>query len=116
VVVGGGLSLTATIMAAYTLSKQYLPYRKILTYFVYIPMKIGGGLIPTFLVVKFIGLYGSLWACVIPGMVGSWNVFLMRNFFREIPESLEEAALLDGANDVQILVKVILPVSLPAIP
>ncbi|HOJ09280.1 MAG TPA: carbohydrate ABC transporter permease [Clostridiales bacterium] len=115
VVIGGSLSLIATTMAAYTLSKQYLPYRKILTYFVYIPMIIGGGLIPTFLVVKFIGLYGSLWACVIPGMVGSWNVFLMRNFFREIPESLEEAALLDGANDVQILVKVMLPVSLPAI-
>ncbi len=113
VIAGTTVSLSLTTMCAYTLSKKYLPYRKMLTYIVYIPMLIGGGLIPTFLVVKFTGLYGSLWACIVPGAVSSWYVFLMRNFFMELPDELEEAAMLDGANDVQILVRVMLPISLP---
>lgn len=115
VVFGTLFSLTLTTMASYTLSKKYLPYRRFLTYIVYVPMMIGGGLIPTFLVVRFTGLYGSLWACIIPGAVSTWNIFLMRNFFSELPEELEEAALLDGANDLQILLKIILPISLPVL-
>jgi putative aldouronate transport system permease protein len=115
VIVGGGLSLAFTTLAAYPLSKKYLPYRKTLTYFVYIPMVIGGGLIPSFLLVKFLGLYGSLWSCVLAGLVSPWYVFLMRNFFFEIPDSIEEAAQLDGCNEAQILLRVLLPISMPVL-
>jgi len=115
VVAGGGFALLLTTLYAYMLSKKYLPYRRFLTYLVYIPMLFGGGLVPTFMMVKFVGLYGSLWACVFPGAVATGNIFLMRNFFMELPTELEEAAMLDGANDVRIMVSVALPISLPAI-
>lgn len=102
VIVGTLFSLSLTTMAAYTLSKRYLPYRKFLTYLVYIPMIIGGGLIPTYMVVRLTGLTGSLWACIIPGAVSSWNLFLMRNFFYGIPAEMEEAAMIDGASDATV--------------
>lgn len=115
VLVGTLFSLSLTTMAAYTLSKRYLPYRKLLTYLVYIPMIISGGLIPTYMIVRLTGLTGTLWACIIPGAVSSWNLFLMRNFFYGIPLEMEEAAMIDGASDTTIFLKIILPVSLPVI-
>ncbi len=115
VIVGTLFSLTLTTMAAYALSKRYLPYRKFLTYLVYIPMVFGGGLIPTYMVVRLTGLAGTLWACIIPGAVSSWNLFLMRNFFYGVPEEMEEAAMLDGASETVIFLWIVLPVSLPVI-
>jgi len=115
VLVGGGLSLALTCMAAYPLSKPYLPYRRGLTVFLYVPMLVSGGLIPTFMMVRFLGLYGALWACVAVGLVSPWYTFLMRNFFKQVPDSLEEAAVLDGANDADIFLRIMLPLSLPAI-
>ena len=115
VIVGTLFSLSLTTMAAYTLSKRYLPYRKFLTYLVYIPMIIGGGLIPTYMVVRLTGLTGSLWACIIPGAVSSWSLFLMRNFFYLIPAEMEEAAMIDGASDATVFFRIVLPVSLPVI-
>ena len=78
---------------------------------VFFTMLFGGGLIPTYMVVKMFGLIDSLWSMVIPGMVSAWNMFIMRNFFYSIPESLEEAALIDGANQAQIMIRVTLPLS-----
>ena len=74
-------------------------------------MLFSGGLIPTFILVKGLGLIDSRWSMVLPCLVNTWNLLIMRNFFYAIPKSLEEAAVIDGANDVQILTKVVLPLS-----
>ena len=74
-------------------------------------MLFSGGMIPTFMLVKAVGLMDSRWAMVLPCLVNTWNLFVMRNFFYGIPDSLEEAAVLDGANQIQILTKVVLPLS-----
>ncbi len=110
-IVGTALSLIVTAMMAYSLSKKYLKGRVVINGMVFFTMLFGGGLIPTYMVVKMFGLIDSLWSMVIPGMVSAWNMFIMRNFFYSIPESLEEAALIDGANQAQIMIRVTLPLS-----
>lgn len=112
---GTALSLTLTICAAYALSRDYLPGRKFFTGLILFTMYFGGGLIPTFLVVKQVGLYDSLGALFIPQSVNVFNFIVMRTFFRELPKELEEAARIDGASDMQALIKIILPLSLPII-
>ena len=74
-------------------------------------MFFGGGMISTFLVVKGIGLYDNFWAMVLPNAVNTWNLIIMRNGMSEIPDSMEESARIDGANDFQILFRIILPLS-----
>ena len=110
-IVGTALSLTVTTMMAYSLSKKYLKGRVLINGLVFFTMLFSGGLIPTYMVVKMFGLIDSLWSLVIPGLVSAWNMFIMRNFFYSIPDSLEEAALIDGANQAQILTRVTLPLS-----
>lgn len=68
-------------------------------------------MIPTFILVKGVGLIDSRWAMVLPCLINTWNLLIMRNFFYGIPKSLEEAAVIDGANDAQVLVKIVLPLS-----
>lgn len=114
-VVGTALNLFFTCTLAYGLSKKDMPFRNALTLMVFITMLISGGLIPNFLLVKYLGLYNNVWALIVPGLVSAWNMILVRNFFMQIPESLEESAILDGATPVQILVKIIVPLSMPAI-
>ena len=80
---------------------------------VFITMLIGGGLIPTYMVVKELKLINSLWALIIPSLMSVWNMLIMRNFFYTIPDSLEESAMIDGATPFQILIRIIIPVSLP---
>lgn len=106
-----GLIVTAGI--AYPLSKKNLPFRTPFMMYVLFSMLFGGGLIPFYIVIKTIGLYDSLWAIILPGAYSSWNMILMRNFFMTIPPSLEESALIDGANELQILFKIMLPLSMP---
>ncbi len=113
--VGTFLNLIFTSTLAYGLSKKYLPYRTQITMYVFITMLFGGGLLPTYILVTSLGMRNSLWALIIPGLVSSWNMLIMRNFFMAIPESLEESARIDGANDATILTRIILPVSLPVI-
>jgi putative aldouronate transport system permease protein len=115
VIVGTTLSLLCTFLTSYVLSKNYLPYKNVLIWIVFIPMLFSGGLIPLYLVVTWIGLMGSIWAVIFSGLINSWYVFLMRNFFSEIPDSLEESARMDGAHDMRILFQIYLPLSLPAI-
>ncbi len=113
--VGTALSLVLTTLAAYALSQDDLPGRKAITGFILFTMYFGGGLIPTFLVVKGVGLYDSLGALFIPQSVNVFNFIVMRTFFKNLPESLSEAARIDGASYMQILVKIVLPLSLPII-
>ncbi len=111
--VGTLLSLVLTVFAAYALSRQDLPGRKVFTVIILFTMYFGGGMIPTFLVVKGVGLYDMLGALFIPQSINVFNFIVMRTFFRNLPESLEEAARIDGASHMQSLVKIILPLSLP---
>lgn len=108
---GTALSLVLTTFAAYGLSIQDLPGRKVLTGLILFTMYFGGGMIPTFLVVKGVGLYNTLGALFIPQAVSVFNFIVMRTFFRELPESLQDAARIDGASYMQILVKIVLPLS-----
>ena len=114
-IMGTALSLLLTVCAAYALSRDYLPGRKLFTGFILFTMYFGGGMIPTFLVVKQVGLYDSIGALFIPQAVNVFNFIVMRTFFRELPRELEEAARIDGASDIQTLIKIILPLSLPII-
>ena len=114
VVVGTALNLAFTGSFAFVLSRRALPGRKGLTLMVFFTMLFSGGLIPTFLLVRFLGLYNSVWSLVIPGLINAWWMLIMRNFFYTIPNELEEAATMDGATPLQTLVKVYFPLSLPA--
>ncbi|HRW05041.1 MAG TPA: carbohydrate ABC transporter permease [Caldilineaceae bacterium] len=115
VTIGTFLNLFFTITAAYVLARRNLPGRTLLTLIVFIPMVFSGGLIPTFIVVDAVGLVNSFWAMVIPGLINPWWLLIMRNFFMSIPQELEEAAIIDGANALDVLWRVVLPLSMPSI-
>ncbi len=104
-----------TVFAAYALSKDKLKGRRWISGMILFTMYFNGGIIPTFLVIKNLGMYDQLTSLYIPSAVNVFNFIVMRTFFREIPKSLEEAAYLDGATDVQILFKIVLPLSMPII-
>lgn len=114
-VVGTVNNLFFTSMGAYVLSKRYLPYRKGLTIYIVIPMLFNGGLIPYYLVVKGLGMLDTFWALFVPTTISIWNMIIIRNFFMTIPDSLEESAILDGADDFQVYFRIILPLSKPVI-
>lgn len=110
-VVGTFLATVITIFFAYPLSKKDLPGRKGIMLYILFSMMFSGGLIPFYLVVRGIGLGNSIWALILPSCWSSWNMILMRNFFNAVPDSLEESAKLDGANDIQVLFKIVIPLS-----
>ncbi len=112
---GTALSLTLTTLAAYALSRKELPGKNFFTGIILFTMYFGGGMIPTFLVVKNLGLYDTLFALFVPQAVNVFNFIVMRTFFRDLPESLEEAARIDGASYLQCLIKIFLPLSVPII-
>ena len=114
-VVGTALSLTVTTAAAYALSKKKLPGRRVLNLLIAFTMFFSGGLIPFFLTVKNLGLQNSLWSMIVPCMINTYNLILMRSFFVNLPAGLEEAAKIDGANDLYILIRIVLPISSPII-
>ena len=116
VTIGGTLlGLLLTTCAAYALSKEDLKGRSVITGFILFTMYFGGGIIPTFMVVKGVGLYDSIASLVIPSAMNVFNFIIMRTFFKNIPAELKEAAFIDGANDMKILVKIVLPLSLPIV-
>ncbi len=112
---GTAIGLVLTVFAAYALSKDKLKGRRWISGMILFTMYFNGGIIPTFLVIKNLGMYDQLTSLYIPSAVNVFNFIVMRTFFREIPKSLEEAAYLDGATDVQILFKIVLPLSMPII-
>jgi putative aldouronate transport system permease protein len=114
-VVGTLVSMALTILAAYALSKKVLPYGRVLMLTFVITMFFSGGLIPTYLVVKEVGLLNSLWSLILPGAIAPFNLILIRNFFIGVPESLEESARMDGASNWRILYSIYLPLSKPAL-
>ncbi len=115
VLVGTLLNLLFTSSLAYGLSKKEVPGRNFFMGIIFVTMFFGGGLIPNYLLLKGIGLYNTFWVMVIPGLVSAWNMILMRNFFQQLPDSLEEAAALDGASPLRTLFSIIIPLSTPII-
>ena len=105
------LSMVATILLAYPLSRKYIPGRKWLMVLILIPMYFTGGTIPNYLWVKQMGLIDSPWSLVWPVLTSTYNTIILRNFFESVPDSLEESAKLDGCNDWQVLFRIILPLS-----
>ncbi len=107
------LTVIITMITAYPLSRPNLAGKKIIMTFFVITMFVGGGLIPTYLLVKNLGMLDSVWAIIIPGAINVWNIILARTYFSAFPKELSEAATIDGANDLQILFKVMLPLAKP---
>lgn len=115
VVVGTLCSLLVTGTFAYAMSKRDLPGRMFFLVLSFITMIFYGGLIPSYLVIKSLGLIDSVWCFILPNLMSVWNMLILRNFFYSIPESLEESALLDGATPMTIFFRIIVPLSMPAI-
>jgi putative aldouronate transport system permease protein len=114
ITVGGtALSLALTVPLAYVLSIRTLPGRNILINFILLTYLFSAGMVPTYLVVHKLGLIDHLAAVFVPVAIGVYNVLVMKGFFEGLPEELSEAARLDGASELQVLVQVILPLSKP---
>lgn len=96
-VIGTINTLFFTSLGAYALSRRYLPYRRALTFYVFLTMLVSGGLIPWYLVVTQLGMGDTIYALFIPGTIATWNLIIMRNSFLAIPSSLEDSAKIDGA-------------------
>lgn len=114
-VAGTLISLFMTIIFAYPLSKPNLKGRNAVMKFVIFSMFFSGGLVPNFLVVSWLGLTNKVWAILVPFAVSQFNLIILMNFFRTLPESIEEAAIIDGMSYFGILSKIIVPLSKPAI-
>ncbi len=113
-VIGTVYSVALLYMVAYPLSQKDLPGRKLISIFFIVTMYFGGGLVPTYLVVKNTGLIGNMWSLFLPGGVSVANMILVKNFFQNsIPKELTEAAQIDGCSKMGILIKVVFPLSLP---
>lgn len=112
-VVGTFINLVLTSLMAYPLTKKYLPGRNIFLLLIVFTTLFGAGMIPMYLIVKATGLLNSVWAMIVPGAIGSFNLLVMKSFFESLPESLDEAARIDGAGETSILVRIVLPLSLP---
>lgn len=115
-VVGTTLNIVMTVFAAYPLSRKELQGRSVVTLYFVITMFISGGLIPSYLLVKNLGLLDSRWALIIPAAMSVWNVIITRTFFQAtIPQELYEAAQLDGAGDFRFLASIAIKLSAPII-
>lgn len=112
---GTVLSVAVSLITAYALSKKYVVGIKGINVFYIITMFFAGGTIPLYLVIRGIGLYDTIWALIIPSMFSLYHIILVRSYFYSLPAALEEAAMIDGANDFKILVSVFLPISVPMV-
>lgn len=115
VTVGTAVNITATFISAFVLSQKKLPFRNQITFFMVFTMFFGGGMIPSFLVMKGLGLLNSQIGLIVQGLMGTTYVLYLRNFIMTIPVDLLESAQIDGCPDVKLLTHIILPLSLPAL-
>ncbi|MCY3904421.1 MAG: carbohydrate ABC transporter permease [Caldilineaceae bacterium] len=115
VTIGTGLNLLLTFPLAYVLSKRSLYGRVPITMFIFFTMLFSGGLIPNFVLVEKLYLLNSFWSMILPPLINPWWLLIMRNFMLAIPDELEEAAVIDGANPLTVLLRVYLPLSMPVI-
>ncbi len=114
-VIGTFTSIAATAIFAYGMSKSELMGRKFYMIFCIITMYFSGGLIPSFLLIRELGMFNSFWVMVIPGLISVWNMIIFRTFFKGIPAGLEESARIDGCSNWGVLLRIVLPLSGPVI-
>ena len=114
VVAGLAVNISMTCLGAYCLTRTHIYWHRAMTVFVLITMYFSGGLIPSYLTVRGVGLYNSLWACIIPGAISTYNMIILRSYFSSIPESLVESVFIDGGGHMTVLFKIFIPLSLPA--
>ena len=110
-VTGTALNIVLTTLGAYVLSRRKLYFKNAMMAMITFTMFFSGGLIPSFLLVKSLGMFNTLWAVIVPIAISAWNLIIMRTTMMQIPAEMEEAAIIDGANAFQVLMKVILPLS-----
>ena len=113
VVLATVLVLLVSVLTAYPLSKRNLPFRTAFTGFIVFTMFFGGGIIPMYILIRQMGMINSIWSLILPGLIPTYSMLLIRNFFMSIPNDLDESAKIDGANDYRILFQIIIPVSTP---
>ena len=115
-IVGTFLSMLFTCAVSYAMSVKNFKSRSVLALFIYFTMLFNGGLVASYLLItKTLMLQNTIWVLLFPSLCNAWNILLMRNFFNGIPDSLAESAKIDGANDIIILFRIIIPISLPGI-
>ena len=117
VFLGVTCNMLMTILTAYPLSKSAKAFkgRTFFSWFFVVTMLIGGGLIPTYLIVIWTGLKNTIWALVLPGVLPVYNMVILLNFFRQLPHELEESAVIDGAGDFRIMAQIFVPLSIPCL-
>jgi len=114
-VIGTTINVVMTILAAYPLSRENFILKKPLTIMITITMFISGGMIPFFIVLNNLGLFNTRWAVIIPFAVSAWNILIAKAYYMTLPESLAESAKIDGANDITVLWRIMVPLSGPII-
>lgn len=113
--VGAAVQVMLTLTMAYPLAKRYLPGRTLVLNLVIFTLVFSGGMIPTYLVVRDLGLLNSYWALILPLAINPFYLIIVKSFFQELPQALEEAARIDGCNEMGVFFKIVLPLSKPII-
>lgn len=114
-VVGTSIQMVLTCMLAFVLSRRNLIFRKQISFLVLFTMFFSGGIIPSFLLVKNLHLYNTIWAVTLPTAISTYNMIIMRTYMQGLPEEIFESVRLDGGNDFQIFIKMVIPLSKPVI-
>ncbi|GKX67845.1 sugar ABC transporter permease [Clostridium sp. TW13] len=114
-VVGTGVGVIASAMVAYTLSRRDFIFNKAVAVLFVLTMYVGGGLIPEYMLIRNLGLVNKFAVYILPGLISAFNVIIIRSFIDGLPEALQESAKIDGANDITIFFKIILPLCVPVI-
>ncbi len=115
-ILGTTLHLVLLLPASYALSRKEVKGKIFFLWFILFTMLFNGGLVPTYLLVQSLGMTDTIWAMIVPGVIGAWSILVARSFFEStIPDQLVEAARIDGASDVYMFFKIVLPLSLPII-
>lgn len=115
IVAGVAVNMVMTVICAYVLSRKEIRLYKFLNIMVIFTMYFGGGMIPTYMIVKYLGLLDTYWALIIPGAISTWNMIIVRSAIEGIPTMLTDAARIDGANDWMTLTQVIIPLIMPTL-
>ena len=112
---GTALAMFLTVTAAYPLSKPHLKGRKVFLYMYVIVMLFGAGMVPNYLLYRSLNLTNTIWALIFSGAFSVYNMFIVKNYMESLPEAVEESAMLDGAGNITILTRIVLPMSLPVL-
>lgn len=114
-VVGTIMAMVITVLAAYPLSKPALRGRKFVLYIFVFIMLFSAGMVPNYVLIRSVGMMNTIWALIFPSIFSVFNMFIMKNYFEGLPESIEESAMMDGASPIVTLLKVVLPMSTPVL-